>query len=204
MLNVVCVLKSGEWKPSKLPGGYTVGHVERLQRLVRRHLTVPYEFICLSDIEVPCRRIPLTHDWPGWWAKLELFKLPGPVLYLDLDTDIVGNIDHLTNLEGFVVLRNLSSMKKGRIGSGVMFWSGDLSHLYQDFLADPERFMLDYSKDSHRWGDQGFIQEHAKEWTEWQEIFPNQIRSFKLQKPGPDDRIICYHGKGKPNLLEEK
>ena len=200
-LTVACVLKSGFWKPSKMPAPYCPAHVARLQKLVSYHLRLPHRFVCLSDIDTPCERIPLTHDWPGWWAKMELFKLPGPVLYIDLDTDIVGNIDHLVNIEGFVVLRNLSSLKKGRIGSGVMFWSGDLSHLYRDFLVDPDWFMQEYSKESNRWGDQGFIQEHAAEWTEWQSLFPGQFRSFKLQAPGPDDRIVCYHGKGKPDLL---
>lgn len=201
MLTVACVLKSGEWTASKLPGGYTPAHVSRLKAKVTEHLTVPHHFVCLSDIEVPCQRIALTHSWPGWWSKLEMFKIEGPVLYLDLDTDIVGNIDHMVRVEGFVVLRNLSSMKKGRIGSGLMFWSGDMSHLYHEFLADPIRHMNDYATQSHRYGDQGFIQEHAHTWVEWQALFPDQVRSFKLSPPHENDRIICYHGKGKDKFF---
>src|SRR6185369_16858814 len=86
MLTVACVLKSG--------GIYDATWVSRLRDGVARHLPVDHRFVCLSDIEVPCERIPLEHDWPGWWSKIELLKLPS-VLFFDLDTAIVGSLDDI-------------------------------------------------------------------------------------------------------------
>ena len=203
-LTVACVLKSGKWALSKMgEGGYTYAHVERLQQVVAKHLTAPYRFVCLSDV-AGAFTIPLLHTWPGWWSKIELFRpglFDGPVLYIDLDSDIVGNIDHMITDEKFLVLRNLSSEKKGRIGSGLMFWTETPTYLYAIFSRRVHFFMDDYSKTSDRWGDQGFLQDHLESWEEWQGLFPNQIRSFKLHPPHPDDRVICYHGSGKAEAL---
>jgi hypothetical protein len=213
MLTVACVYKGGVWTPSKLPGGYGPRHVERLRKLAARYLTVPHRFVCLTDDVAgvaeavagnhkhPVELIPLIHGWPGWWSKLELFRpgllTKGRVLYIDLDTDIVGNIDHMVGNKKFTVLLNLSSRKRGRIGSGLMFWNGDYSYLYKVFREEPDKCMGVYSKTSDRWGDQGLLQEHLDSWLCWQDLFPNQVRSFKLDKPHASDRIICIHGSGK-------
>ena len=34
------------------------------------------EFICLTDLDLDCQTLALDHDWPGWWSKIELFRLP--------------------------------------------------------------------------------------------------------------------------------
>jgi len=199
MLTVACVFKSGEWKPSKMRGGYSYAHVDRLCKLVQEHLTLPHCFVCLSDV-AGAYTVPLKHAWPGWWSKMELFRpglFEGPVLYIDLDTDIVGNIDHMVQHTGFTALRNLSSGKKGRMGSGLLYWTETPSYLYATFAQRPGFYMDDYSQTSDRWGDQGFLQEHVGKFLEWQDLFPNQIRSSKLSPQHPDNRIICYHGKGK-------
>lgn len=202
MITVACVLKSGHWAPSKTAGGYKPEHVERLRKQVAEHLTLPHRFVCLTDVAVSCESIPLLHAWPGWWSKLELFRPgigldTGPVLYLDLDTSVVGNIDHMVQHEAFTVLMNLSSRKHDRIGSGLMFWNEDASYLYRAFATNPIKYMNEYVV-GHRWGDQGFLQEHLKSWAFWQVLFPDQVRSFKLDPPHGEDRIICFNGKPKP------
>ena len=65
MINIVCVLRQG----GKV--GYDASWVEKLQNAVARNLTVPHKFICLSDCEVPCERIPLEITGDGFWAKLQ-------------------------------------------------------------------------------------------------------------------------------------
>lgn len=87
-LTIACVLRSG--------GVYDAEWVAKLQRGVARHMTLPHRFVCLSDVDVPCERIPLVTDWPGWWSKIELFRkglFDGPVLYTDLDSVITGPLD---------------------------------------------------------------------------------------------------------------
>jgi hypothetical protein len=74
--------------------------VYRLQAMVRRQLSIPHRFVCLTDREVPdveCR--PLTSKLTGWWAKLELFnQLEGEVLYLDLDVVLTALIDRVVEV----------------------------------------------------------------------------------------------------------
>ncbi len=89
MIQVVCVLKSG--------GIYDPSWVERLRNAVVQHMNTPHRFICLTDMELPgdIEVRSLHHGWPGWFSKMELFALSGPVLYLDLDVAIVGSLDAL-------------------------------------------------------------------------------------------------------------
>ena len=88
MITVACVLRQG----GKV--GYDATWVDKLQRAVKRHLTIPHRFVCLSDCEVNCERIPLGPLGSGYWSKLQLFQqglFDTPVLYLDLDTLICNH-----------------------------------------------------------------------------------------------------------------
>jgi hypothetical protein len=95
-LIVACVLRSGDFRGRH----YSIEWAMRLKAMVARNLTVPHQFVCLSDIEtLGIDRIPLQENWPGWWSKIELF---GPslrsarrVFYLDLDVIINGSLDHM-------------------------------------------------------------------------------------------------------------
>ena len=110
------------WRPdpgSKFKVGYTPADVNLLQRMVARHLTVPHQFVCITDADQDAgfdpavRVVPI--DWsthvPGTcFVRLMTFHPQGRemigerILQLDLDTVIVGNIDHLVNREEDVVL----------------------------------------------------------------------------------------------------
>lgn len=147
MINIVCVLQQG----GKV--GYDASWVEKLQNSVSRNLTIPHRFICFSDVDVPCDRIPLEHIGDavghGWWAKLQLFR-PGlfdnPVLYFDLDTVITNNLDDLVNTvtlqDDFLMWHdvdfNISS-------SAVLYWNGDYSAIYQTYIKDPNYYEHMYS-----------------------------------------------------------
>jgi hypothetical protein len=85
MLTVACVYWKGNFKGKEI---YSADWVVKLQRLVEKNLSIPHRFVCLSNTDVPCERIPLEHNWPGWWSKIELFRpelFDDRVLYLDLD-----------------------------------------------------------------------------------------------------------------------
>lgn len=192
MLTVACVLKSG--------GIYDASWVARLQAGVTRHLRVPHRFVCLSDVAVPCERIALEHDWPGWWAKIELFKLPGPVLFYDLDTAIVGDqcdIAEQAEEWEFTLLRDFYRLGDG-LGSGVMSWNVNLSRLHQTFEEDPARWM---QKIGGR-GDQSYLEENVNHRgvARWQDRLPDQIVSYKVHcRAGipPGARVVCLHGRPK-------
>lgn len=118
---------------------------------------------------------------------------------------IVGDITRMVkHKHKFTVLRNLSSKQPGRIGSGVMAWGHDHSHLYREFMTDPERHMRECVVPA-KWGDQGFIQHAQREhggWDHFQDLWPGRIASFKYHMKGGDPRndcrIVCFHGEPKP------
>jgi hypothetical protein len=148
-LTVACVLRSG--------GAYRPVHVAGLHAQVK-HWLPGARFVCLSDVPVPCDRIALQTDWPGWWAKLELFRhLDGRTLYLDLDTVLVDDPAPLVT-GAFTMVRNW--VYPQLFTSAVMSWAGDHGHIAHAFERQAERVMRDYVT-TERWGDQAFIAEHA-------------------------------------------
>jgi hypothetical protein len=190
MIVVLCVCKSG--------AEYNEDWVRKLKDGVARNLTVPYEFKCLSDIDVP-NRIPLKHKWPGWWSKIEVFReVTGPTLYLDLDTVVTGNIDWITQTEGFSAIRNFHD--PNMIGSAVMWFSGPLRKVYDRFCEKPFKW-IEYherKKDGPYLGDQAFIWD-----TLGREVktFPmDSIKSYKFHcKQGLPEgtSLVCFGGKPK-------
>jgi hypothetical protein len=191
MLKVVCVCRSG--------AEYNAEWVRRLKDGVARNLTVPYEFKVLSDLDVP-DRIPLKHSWPGWWAKLEVFRIvDGPALYLDLDTVVTGNIDHLSG-GTFKAIRNFHDPKM--IGSAVMWIPGSMKHIYDRFCEKPSKW-IDYherKRDGPYLGDQAFIWDSLGRNVETFDMEKSGIKSYKFHcKSGlpPDTRLVCFGGRPK-------
>ena len=139
-LTVCCVLRSGgEFKPE---------HAVALQAGVREHLSVEHEFVCLADgLLAGVHTTLLDHDWPGWWAMLEMFRMPGPTLYLDLDAVIVGSLDPLAKAimalgeKDVLLLRQLSRRHYPHLRvsmpwtTGLSAWGGDLSTIYESFVS---------------------------------------------------------------------
>jgi len=205
---VACVLKSGGWRNRSMHVEYLPADVIWLREMVRAHLDRPHRFVCLSDVAVPgVEVIPLQDDLPGWWSKIELFRtfVQTRVLYLDLDTVLVGDITamarHPLHTPTLTVLRNLSTRAGNRIGSGVMAWSGDYSRIYRRFMEAPVSHMND-CRTSEKWGDQGFIASQVKVRQYFQDVFPDQVVSFKTDlrrgAPGPANRVVCFHGEPRP------
>jgi hypothetical protein len=103
---------------------YGPEHVHRLRTMVERNLTVPHEFVCVSDrpIEgiktIPLDRSKFIHGTR--FAKLMLYRPDGPlagrrVLYLDLDCIVTGELDSLVQRdEDLVLWRNPNFGQPGR------------------------------------------------------------------------------------------
>jgi hypothetical protein len=158
MINVVCVLRQGG------SVGYNADWVQKLHNGISRNLNIPHRFVCLSDCDVPCERIPLDTAGDGFWAKLQLFKpgnITGPTLYLDLDTVICQNIDGIIEAvqhEKFVmwheVDRNIHS-------SAMLWWSGDYSFLWDLYLSQPLEHWKTLYGQIPLYGDQALISENV-------------------------------------------
>ena len=120
---VACVYKHG--------GDFSPEYVRRLVRGVRAHYDGGFKFVCVTDrpdlAAVPGvdATVALEHEWPGWWAKIEALRLPGPCLYLDLDTMIVDDLgpwigSFVGMTERIGMLSDFNSPMT--LQSGVMFW----------------------------------------------------------------------------------
>lgn len=202
MLTVACVLRTEGRDPGAKKTGraaYDVDYVYRLAEGVDRHLSVPHRFVCITEWHIAgIETRLLEHDWPGWWAKLELFRpglFRGRVLYLDLDTSVVGSLDEIASYAGpFAMIDDWVHDWLG--ASGVMAWEpGEHTEsIYTEFCRMAEGAMR-----SHR-GDQNWIS-GAVEWEPLRELYPGQIVSRWVECEGgvpPDARIVCWHGTPKP------
>lgn len=189
-LTVASVLRSG--------GQYNDWHVAGLRAQVS-HWLPGARFVCLSDVPVDCERVPLEHDWPGWWAKVELFRhFKGRTLYLDLDSVIVGDPAPLVTGE-FLMVRNW--LIPHLFTSAVMSWDGDYSHIAEAFVDEAERVITTYvTRD--KWGDQAWIAEQAGD----VRGFPSgAIESYRLQlrrrykaRPSSEARIVAFNATHPP------
>lgn len=177
----LCVLRSG--------GDFKPEHVQRLARQVKN-------LVCLSDVEIEgIKTIPLQHDWPGWWAKMEIYHpdIKGDVFYLDLDT-LVLKMPAMPSVD--TVLTDFGDPHV--IGSGLMYLTeATRAVIWQAFTANPGKAMGSHIK----WpaGDQGFILPYLKHAQRWQKIA--KVYSYKLHcKRGipADAQIVCFHGKPRP------
>ena len=189
MINVVCVLRQG----GKV--GYDAAWVEKLKNSIARNLTVEHKFICLSDVDVPCERISLIGTGAGFWAKLELFR-PGlftdPVLYIDLDTVICSNIDNIVNSikdQNFVMLLETD---KNVVSSAVMWWQGDHSYLWNQYIETPEEVLKEQYSKMPKYGDQAFIQDYTTH-TLLQQYIPESWVGWSSQREmSADAKILIF------------
>jgi hypothetical protein len=143
ILTVVCV---------RFGTGYGREYVERLRNMVTRNLTIPHEFVCLTDDQHPISGVRSivqsnANYRKQWWHKVHLFdsKLPlrGRILYLDLDVIIFKKIDKLVLNLGteFFGIRDFNrKFHSGwqQLNSSAMTWvHGTQSEIYEKFIKDP-------------------------------------------------------------------
>lgn len=179
---IACVRKGDKYGPE---------YVLKLQRMVRRHL--PPEagctFVCLTDKHIPgvlCEN--LTEDLPGWWSKLEVFKLGEPTLYFDLDVVITGNLSPVLAWQGFGIVRD---WWLPGFNSSVMRLNGDEEYLLRDFRRD--------LMNRYHMGDQQWITERMPDAKTFPAHWFPSLKANKCFDAPPDDALaIIFHGEPKP------
>ena len=153
MINVVC-LKWGD--------KYAPDYVNRLYGMVRRNLTLPFVFHCMTEnplgLKPEINVLPLPDlGLHGWWYKLYLFKndffgLRGEIFFLDLDIVITGSLDDLLTYmpHKFCIARDKTP---GSYNSSVMrFKSGSMGFIWETFIYQKKTVMDRFH------GDQDWIQ----------------------------------------------
>jgi hypothetical protein len=165
-------------------------YVERLRNMVSRHMTIPYEFVCLTDDQHPIAGVrsivqPNANYARGWWHKVHMFDpnipLSGRILYFDLDVVIHANINKLAGYltKEFVGIHDFNRKFHANwkyLNSSVLAWNHrSQTHIWDQFKNNP--------KEAQRMpGDQDWIwklsQSTIKFWPrEWIQSYKWEIRS---------------------------
>lgn len=208
---VVCVLRSG--------GDFRPEHVKELFLQVVQHWpedgtspncavltdTAPELYGLLGDLGVV--RIPLCHDYPRWWSKLELFRPDlleklGDILYFDLDTVIVGDLGDIVQVSYLTMLADF--YRPDRLASGMMFLPRRVrTAVWERWWPDAVGHMRHYR------GDQEFLQvAWAGKAERWQDLLPGQVISYKAhvqrnRQALEAARVVCFHGRPRPWQLPQ-
>lgn len=160
MINVVCV---------KYGDKYTEEHVNRLYEMVRRNISLPFYFYCLTEnskgLHSDVLHIPLdlSLELETYWYKLTIFNkdLYGNnnlTLYLDLDTIVQNPLDDLfkdpvkpmrivfTDLFISPNKNHVEFCKHPSIvnSSIMLFRPSRTNYITEHFLQDPDYYILEY------------------------------------------------------------
>jgi len=209
MIKFIVTLKSG--------GDYTPDNAIALATQVSRHLSLPHDFICMTDMQIDSSlvtSIPLVSELKGWWAVLEIFRNSGPCISTGLDSIIMKDISRVGELcltceeDMFYMVRpQPRSLRRGvKLSSGIMIWNGDWNWIYDKFMENPMLMIHKFR------GEQAY--------TAWQltkkgidvrlvQDYFDGFYSYKNDCRGPsgvpdDATWIGFHGKPRPHKCEEK
>ena len=209
-ITVVTVLKGG--------GSYNTNHVINIFNSCKKNLKIPFKFVCLTDVQIGFEnpeiiKIPLIHNWPGYWSKIEMFREGifdegHNIFYIDLDTLITNDItDIVTVKSDFFGMRDFNTLNL--LSSAIMKFTPSKNHyIYNTFKQDPNTWM------KCRGGDQEAIHKILLTRIDYiQDLFPRRMAEFlnHCWVPRPSNRnkivlpeyssIICFHGQPKMDSL---
>ncbi len=206
MLNVVTMLWDADEGTPPNSRCFDESWVEKLYGNFRRQLTRPFRFICFSehwrrmnpDIEHAAILQP-SRGGARWGRLLEPFRLNEPMILADLDTVIVGNIDHMADYtmgERVIVQpRNPYNAEESIAG----------------FVLVPR---------GHRWVYDSWVENHSfngsnMEWlrqfkcnffdTLWGDDEVVSLKATDIRRKGlsPKTKVVFFHGSPKQNKLTQ-
>jgi hypothetical protein len=172
---------------------YSEAWVEKLYRGFKRHLTVPFRFVCFVDrlrqFKEPIEQELLTHRPIGYGSCVEPFKLNAPMIFVGLDTIIVRNIDKLARwcLEHPGEMALPKHPFEDFSINGVVLWGGENADVWDNWQGQNDmKWMRSFP--------------HSR----IDELFTDQVVSYRAHVKGKalnKARIIYFHGRQKPHEL---
>jgi hypothetical protein len=176
---------------------YNVEYVERLAASVRRNLTTPHRFLCLTErerevqfsngIERHAIKDPELLSEKGCFVRLRLIdagwqsnrRIGNRLLSIDLDNVIVGSLDHLLDRhEELVILQGVNSQNPCPYnGSIFSLQAHTYQHVWQDFSLE-KAYQLPYFDFPDDQGWLWHVAPHAGAYT------PKDDGVYAFQKPG--------------------
>jgi glycosyltransferase involved in cell wall biosynthesis len=191
-------------------GGKGAEYVNVLADMVKRNMPpfCRWRFMCLTDdasgLDDGIEVIPLPADLIGWWGKLYLFKRGlftegDRIIYLDLDTLVVGALDKILSYQGdMAILRDFYQPRRG--APGVILWRSGFGHfIWDEWIAQ--------GRPENELGDLGWIEgldqgRFTKQLDRLQDLYPDFFVSYKVHcQPFPpvNASVVCFHGQPKPH-----
>jgi hypothetical protein len=193
--------------------------INRLYSMVARNITPPFRLVCFSDdfsgirSEVECHPLPdIGFDVPvttrGIWQKCRLWNptladLNGPVLFLDLDLVVTGNLDGFFEFGSpdDVILASNPSNPLERLGqtSVYRFPVGTLTLLLERFRQSPlevaekyrfeQRYVTRMAPGGVRFWPKGWVRHFRRECRR-----PFPLNYFQEPRLPRDARIVIFPG----------
>lgn len=212
---------------------YGPDYVNRLYNGVKAHMDRPFRFVCFTDdptgfadgVEAaPFPEPPpgWKYGWPNIFVKLCLFRknlagLEGPILFLDIDQIIVGDMGRFFDYRPgeFCIIRNWIELRKRlfrglpKIGNSscFRFEAGKMAYVYDTFLANMDRavdqkyFRTEQAFMTHavgldkvNWWPSGWVKSFKRSCVR---IFP--LNLFLDSKKPSGASILCFHGAPSPH-----
>ena len=201
---------------------YGADYVNRLYNMVKRHTTVDFKMVCLTDRteginpEVQCFPIPslaLPEGSPErGWNKLstfepDLYGLKGNLLFLDLDVVIVDNIDEFFTYPGeFMIIHDWkrpwrvtgnSSVYRFKLGS----FPDILTYFRKNFAEISQKFRNEQEYLSWYVDDKKKLSYWPKDWCKSYKYHCLQsipVAYFKPPVKPQNAKIIIFHGEVNP------
>jgi hypothetical protein len=209
-------------------------YVERLYNMLNRHISRGIRLHVYTELERPVPAPMIKHVLPtwgirgpkrSWWYKINLFDTgqhAGPLLYFDLDTVIVDNIDWICDLplNYFWAVQDFKYLWRPNhqsINSSIMWWDTRKFHyVWQDFQGQNLQHIIKKFR-----GDQDYITkivenkdvryldtERIKSWR-WECLGSgynfkqkiNQNSDENVAIPSGTD-VLVFHGRPKPAELQ--
>lgn len=209
-------------------------YVDRLYNMLSRHLSRNIRLHVYTEAErsVPAPMIKhVLPDWGisgpkrSWWYKIQLFdpaEHSGPLLYFDLDTVIVDNIDWICDLPAkwFWTVRDFKYLWRPThysINSSIMWWdTQQFANVWQDFQQqDLQKIIKQYR------GDQDYLgqilpvsqirfldSERIKSWR-WQCLDGGTHLNRRIRVNDAvtvlteNTDVLVFHGHPKPHEIQD-
>ena len=209
---------------------YSWTYVERLYNMLSRHITPGIRLHVYTEADRPVPEPMIKHvltEWNitrpkrGWWYKMQLFNPDhhcGPLLYFDLDTVIVDNIDWIWQQPTtyFWAIRDFKHLWRPThtgINSSIMWWNTqhyrtvwdtfiqqDLTTMMQKYQGDQDYISSMIPQNQRRFFNETYI----KSWR-WQCLDGGyDFHKKRHNSPGSgtvipkNTSILVFHGLPKP------
>lgn len=216
------------WNPYYL---YTAHHVNRLYRAVRDNLSLPHEFICLTDdpegIDSGVRVLPVPTrhaELGGCYRRLWLFSdearqvIGERIVQIDLDSMVTGDLTPLFDRDdsfvcwchGYADRRNRSvycaSLLMMTAGVYEAVWETFDPHkspeIVKDIVGtDQAWFTHVLGPDMPTWGRKDGVYSFRRHFNRGG-LDGRNVRLGRMREPPPDCRAIFFHGQFDPSLPE--